>query len=86
MFASRVYASGWGGGEFRGVGEGTSRTEGWPAATAEATSASAALVELGTEAVMRMSTNDFILAATIDACEEAMALVVKEAAKKRNWF
>ena len=57
-----------------------------PAATAAATSASAALVELGTEAVKGMSTNDFILAAKIDACEEAMALVIKEAPKKRNWF
>ena len=52
----------------------------------DTTSASAALVELGTEAVKGMSTNDFILAAKIDACEEAMALVVKEAPKKRNWF
>ena len=66
--------------------KGVCDAEGWPAATAEATSASAALVELGTEAVKGMSTNDFILAAKIDACEEAMALVVKEAPKKRNWF
>ena len=66
--------------------KGVCDAEGWPAATAEATSASAALVELGTEAVKGMSTNDFILAAKIDACEEAMALVIKEAPKKRNWF
>ena len=66
--------------------KGVCDAEEWPAATAEVTSASAALVELGTEAVKGMSTNDFILAAKIDACEEAMALVVKEAPKKRNWF
>lgn len=66
--------------------EGVCAREGWPAATAEATSESAALVELGTEAVKGMTTNDFILAAKIDACEEAMALVVKDAPKKRNWF
>ena len=55
-------------------------------ATCEATSGSKVLVELGNDGIKGMCTNDFIVAAKIDACEEAKALIVKEAPKARNWF
>ena len=65
---------------------GTATAEGWAPATCEATSGSKVLVELGSDALKGVCTNDFILAAKIDANEEAMGMLVKEAPKARNWF
>ena len=64
----------------------TATAEGWAPATCEATSGSKVLVELGSDAIKGVCTNDFILAAKIDMNEEAMGMLVKEAPKARNWF
>ena len=69
-----------------GLVRGVCEANGWTPVTCEATSGSKVLVELGNDGIKGMCVNDFILAAKIDACEEAKALIVKEAPKARNWF
>lgn len=69
-----------------GLVRGVCEANGWTPATCEATSGSKVLVELGNDGIKGMCVNDFIVAAKIDACEEAKALIVKEAPKARNWF
>lgn len=60
--------------------------EGWEPAFCAATSGTNVLVELGTAGVKGITTNDFILAAKIDANKEVMSMVVKAAPKARNWI
>ena len=69
-----------------GLVRGVCEANGWTPATCEATSGSKVLVELGNDGIKGMCVNDFIIAAKIDACDEAKALIVKEAPKARNWF